>query len=76
MALLYGLFYICCPHITCLVIKRSTCTINFFDICIERQEGQLQTRNCPVDREELEDRKVNPCIIMREGDAQWKRKIN
>ena len=60
MALLYGLFYICCPQIKCLVIKRSMCTINFFDICIDRQEGQLQTCNCPVDREELVDGKVNP----------------
>ena len=57
MALLNGIFNICCPQITCLVIRRSMCTIN--DICIDRQEGQLQTCNCPVDREELVDRKVD-----------------
>ena len=31
----------------------------FLDIFIDRQEGQRQTCNCPVDREELVDHKVN-----------------
>ena len=58
-AIVNGLVYLCCPQITRLVIKRSMCTINFFDIFIDSQEGQLQTCNCPVDREILVDRKVN-----------------
>ena len=31
----------------------------FLDIFIDRQEGQRQACNCPVDREELVDRMVN-----------------